>query len=291
MSDAAAISAFIGFAPGAIGGVCNVFVGHPVDLVKVRMQTASSTALASAANTDTFAALRTIYATGGVKGLYRGVSAPLLAVVPAFAVTIYSHDFAARYMLRRSGNHELTNRQEAIAGAFAGIPTAFVAAPSERIKCSLQVHGYSGFGDCAKQLYNEGGIRSLFRGGIVTLLRDVPGNAVYFGGYSFFKNTFRQMEGRETASFGSIFAAGGLAGVCNWIVAIPFDVLKSRQQTAPAGMYRNLGHVLQVLLHQEGFGALFRGLSPALIRAFPANGACLAGVETARTAFSHLSLS
>jgi solute carrier family 25 carnitine/acylcarnitine transporter 20/29 len=76
-----------------------------------------------------------------------------------------------------------------------------------------------------------------------------------------------------------------MAGVANWIVAIPFDVLKSRLQTAPHGKYRNLFDVFQQLLQNEGVFALFRGLSPALIRAFPANAACLAGVEMARTLF------
>ena len=31
--------------------------------------------------------------------------------------------------------------------------------------------------------------------------------------------------------------AGGTAGVCNWLVAIPADVVKSRLQSAPSGTY------------------------------------------------------
>jgi len=31
--------------------------------------------------------------------------------------------------------------------------------------------------------------------------------------------------------------AGGTAGVCNWLVAIPADVVKSRLQSAPTGTY------------------------------------------------------
>jgi len=250
------------------------------------MQTKISAA--ASAQMDTFAALRTIYATEGVRGLYRGVSAPLLAVVPAFAITFWSYDVAKSGLLLRSGNEELTISQTLIAGGFSGIPLAAVVGPSERIKCCMQVYGYSSFSQCAQQLYQEGGLRSIFRGCGATVLRDVPGNAAYFGTYEFFKRTFRTLEGTEVASFQSTFMAGGLAGMANWIVAIPFDVIKSRYQTAPPGMYRNLGHVFRELVQQEGVTALFRGLSPALIRAFPANGACLAGVESARTLFAHL---
>jgi solute carrier family 25 carnitine/acylcarnitine transporter 20/29 len=115
------------------------------------------------------------------------------------------------------------------------------------------------------------------------MMRDVPGNAAYFACYEFSKRLFSRIEGSESASLPAIFIAGGLAGVANWIVAIPFDVVKSRYQTAPSGKYRNLPDVVRTLLREEGAGAFFRGLSPALLRAFPANAACLAGVETARS--------
>eukprot|EP00545_Synedropsis_sp_CCMP1620_P001389 CAMPEP_0119013838 /NCGR_PEP_ID=MMETSP1176-20130426/9067_1 /TAXON_ID=265551 /ORGANISM="Synedropsis recta cf, Strain CCMP1620" /LENGTH=288 /DNA_ID=CAMNT_0006966959 /DNA_START=111 /DNA_END=977 /DNA_ORIENTATION=+ len=288
MSEVTA-TALMGFAPGAIGGVCNVFVGHPIDLVKVQMQTASTKIKIVAANSDTFGALRNIYVKEGVKGLYRGVSAPLIAAVPAFAITFWSYDVAKNSLRRHAGTEELTIKQTLIAGAFSGIPLAAVVGPSERIKCLMQVGGHNSFVGCAREVYREGGLRSIFRGCGATMLRDVPGNAAYFGSYEIFKRTFAKYEGRETASVSATFMAGGLAGVCNWMVAIPFDVVKSRYQAAPPGVYRNLMHVVRELIQHEGVGALFRGLSPALIRAFPANGACLAGVESARTLFSHYS--
>jgi solute carrier family 25 carnitine/acylcarnitine transporter 20/29 len=251
------------------------------------MQTATVKIQAAAAQIDTFGTLHNIYVKEGVRGLYRGVTAPLLAVVPAFAITFWSYDVAKNSLMRQSGTGELTINQTLMAGAFSGIPLAAVVGPSERIKCMMQVGGYNSFTDCARSIYREGGLRSIFRGCGATMLRDVPGNAAYFGTYEICKRTFAKWEGRETASVSATFMAGGLAGIGNWVVAIPFDVLKSRYQTAPSGMYRNLMHVFRELIHTEGFGALFRGLSPALIRAFPANGACLAGVESARTLFAH----
>jgi solute carrier family 25 carnitine/acylcarnitine transporter 20/29 len=47
----------------------------------------------------------------------------------------------------------------------------------ERIKCLLQIQQgqstqkYNGMVDCAKQLYKEGGIRSIYKGSLATLLR------------------------------------------------------------------------------------------------------------------------
>jgi solute carrier family 25 carnitine/acylcarnitine transporter 20/29 len=296
MSEVPLASSLLEFAPGAIGGFFNVFVGHPMDLIKVRQQSAPSrTAVAAAlAPESTTGMLRNIVRQDGWSGLYRGVASPLIAVTPAFAISFWSCDLAKSaivdYERRQSTTSNFTQRdlsigQVAAAGAFSGLPMAMVIGPSERIKCLMQVDKlrYNGFMDCAGQLYREGGLRSIFRGTGSAVLRDVPGNAAYFAGYEFFKRQFCAMEGRETPSTPSILVAGGLAGVGNWIIAIPFDTLKSRIQTAPTGMYKNYMDVLTQTVQKEGVQALFRGLTPALLRAFPANAACLYGVETARS--------
>lgn len=65
-------------AAGGFGGVCAVVVGHPFDLVKVRMQTAERGVYSGA-----FDVVRKSIARDGLrKGLYAGVSAPLVGVTP-----------------------------------------------------------------------------------------------------------------------------------------------------------------------------------------------------------------
>ena len=66
-------------------------------------------------------------------------------------------------------------------------------------------------------------------------------------------------------------------------------MLKSRFQTAPAGTYP--GGVRQVaaeLLAKEGPGAFFKGLAPALTRAFPANAGGFLAMEVARKAMDYV---
>lgn len=66
------------FAAGGFGGVCAVVVGHPFDLVKVRLQTADKGVYSSAIDV-----VRKSVARDGLKrGLYAGVSAPLVGVTP-----------------------------------------------------------------------------------------------------------------------------------------------------------------------------------------------------------------
>jgi solute carrier family 25 (mitochondrial carnitine/acylcarnitine transporter), member 20/29 len=68
-----------------------------------------------------------------------------------------------------------------------------------------------------------------------------------------------------------------MAGVAMWSIAIPPDVIKSRIQASPAGTYKGFTDCGLQILRQEGPGALFKGLGPALLRAFPANGAAFLG--------------
>ena len=84
----------------------------------------------TAASGTTFGQLRTIFINEGLRGLYRGVSAPLLAVTPAFAISFWSYDLALTGMREFSATAEtkqdLTVGQSCLAGALSGIPLAAV---------------------------------------------------------------------------------------------------------------------------------------------------------------------
>ncbi|XP_036347864.1 congested-like trachea protein [Rhagoletis pomonella] len=67
---------------------------------------------------------------------------------------------------------------------------------------------------------------------------------------------------------------------------MPADVLKSRLQTAPAGTYpKGVRSVFKDLMRTDGPLALYRGVTPIMLRAFPANAACFFGIELANDAY------
>lgn len=285
------------FISGGVGGIMAVLVGHPFDLVKVRMQT--GTATGSGASSSVFGIMRQTLATEGMAGLYRGVSAPIVAVSPIYAVSFWGYDIGQRMVkMVRTGDSPLTLTEISIAGGISALPTTVIMAPTERIKCLLQVQShasgkpqYSGMTDCAMQVYREGGIRSVYKGTALTLMRDVPGSIAWFGTYEVMKKELTRLQGIEDPSKLSplaVLVAGGFAGMACWGVCIPPDVLKSRYQTAPDGKYSSLFDVYRTLVKEEGYGALFTGFRPAMIRAFPANAACFLGMEVAKSALSFL---
>lgn len=165
-------------------------------------------------------------------------------------------------------------------------------APAERIKCLLQVQAtspvkkFNGTIDCAIKLYKEGGIRSVYKGTAATLLRDMPASGAYFASYEYLKANL-STNGTKLNPLKTFFI-GGLVGIVNWTVAMPFDVAKSRFQTAADGTYRNLFHVYMDLFKSEGMIGFYRGFTPVLLRAFSANAACILGYEIAINFLNHL---
>ncbi|KAF9285689.1 mitochondrial carrier domain-containing protein [Linnemannia elongata] len=276
-------SAVKSFLSGGFGGIASVLVGHPFDLAKVRIQTSPT-----GTYKGTFDVFGKSLKADGVRGLYRGMSTPLVGVTPIFAVSFWAYDLGKKIVHAIPGREprDLNLAEFAFAGFFSAVPTTLLMSPTERIKVILQTQGsgvnklYNGPVDVARALYKEGGMASIFRGTGATLLRDGPGSAAYFVAYEVIKRSLIPAGG-TAADLNplSVLFAGGMAGVAMWTIAIPPDVLKSRLQSAPAGTYKGVADVLRVLLKNEGPQALFKGLGPAMLRAFPANAACFLGVE------------
>lgn len=105
---------------------------------------------------------------------------------------------------------------------------------------------------------------------------------MYFLAYEVVKDYAAKEFGTEGTKglIGTIFA-GGSAGIAYWCIGMPPDVLKSRLQTAPTGTYTGVRDVFRQLMRNEGASALYKGVTPVMLRAFPANAACFIGFEVA----------
>ncbi|CEH14786.1 carnitine acyl carnitine carrier [Ceraceosorus bombacis] len=290
-----ASSAIKSFLSGGFGGVSAVLVGHPFDLTKTRLQTA-----AEGTYTGGLDVVRKTIKADGVKGMYRGMGPPLVGVTPIFAISFFSYDLGKKIVYGLTPDRKdpkLGLGELAFAGFFSAVPTTLVAGPAERVKVLLQLQGQSGSSgptyngpvDVVRQLYKEGGLKSVFRGTAATLARDGPGSAAYFCAYETIKAGLTP-KGQDPSQLNllNVLTAGGLAGMSMWLVAIPPDVVKSRYQGAPHGTYNSFIDCARQTIAKDGVKALFKGAGPAMLRAFPANAATFLGVEVSLKAMNNL---
>ncbi|KAK5098095.1 carnitine transporter [Exophiala xenobiotica] len=290
-------------AAGGVGGVFAVVVGHPFDLVKVRLQTAEKGVYSGAIDV----VKRTVAREGMVRGLYAGVSAPLVGVTPMFAVSFWGYDMGKKLVEAttvvpvKNNTPQYSIGQISAAGAFSAVPMTLITAPFERVKVLLQIQGqkqlapgekpkYAGGVDVVRQLYKEGGIRSVFRGSAMTLARDSPGSAAYFATYEYIKRSLspKDADGNATGelSLPAVLVAGASAGVAMWIPVFPVDTIKSRLQSAAGNP--TIGGTIRELYGKGGIKSFFPGFGPALARAVPANAATFLGVELAHKAMNNM---
>lgn len=284
---------------GGVGGICAVVVGHPFDLVKVRLQTAEKGVYTGAMDV----VRKTIAREGLARGLYAGVSAPLVGVTPMFAVSFWGYDLGKQLVSKVSDvkDNQFSVAQVSAAGFFSAIPMTLITAPFERVKVLLQIQGqkqlapgekpkYSGGVDVVRQLYKEGGMRSVFRGSAMTLARDGPGSALYFATYETVKRNLTPKDpvtGKPGAlSMSAVMVAGGAAGIAMWIPVFPVDTIKSRLQSAEGRP--TISGTIKGIHASGGLKAFFPGIGPAMARAVPANAATFAGVELAQKAMAKM---
>ncbi|KAL5497007.1 hypothetical protein EMCRGX_G013393 [Ephydatia muelleri] len=277
------------FIAGGVGGACVVFVGHPLDTIKVMLQTqprpVPGTPVLYASAWDCFVK---IFRHEGVPGLYKGMLSPLLGVTPINAIVFLGYGFGKKIQ-QTNPNDVLTMKQIGLAGALSGFLATAVTVPVERVKCVMQVQRstggvkrYSNSLVCGVQLYRSGGVSALYRGLVITWIRDIPGLGLYFASYEAFIRWITQ-DGRSRKDLNPLYVmcAGSIAGVLDWGYSIVPDTLKSRIQTVQDKQNKGIADVYRTLVRTEGYRALFKGTGPIMLRAIPANAACFLGYETA----------
>ncbi|KAI9449415.1 mitochondrial carrier [Lactarius psammicola] len=281
---------------GTTGGMAQVLVGQPFDIVKVRMQTS-----AKGTYSGMLDCAGGILRNEGPLAFYKGTLTPLLGIGACVSIQFGVLEYTKRYFTAqniRSGkgvaqSAALSTPQLLVAGALAGLGNGFVSGPVEHIRIRLQTQSntnpvYRGPFDAIKKIAAKYGIRGIYKGQNVTFLREATGYGVYFWTYEKLVQREMAQKGirREQISPGSAILYGAAAGYALWAVIYPIDMVKSRMQTdgfspSDGQKYRSALHCVRTVWKSEGISAFTRGLVPTLIRSPFANGATFLGFEMA----------
>lgn len=259
------------FIAGCAAGLTGCIVGHPFDTVKLVQQTSQGTSSTLIGSVG-----KLLRSKGGHRVLWAGLG-------PALAVQVLTSGFlfgaqhtisawVAEALWGWTATIENTEvmpseyrLQQAMAvssvscsslsGFLTGGLLSPLVCPLEAIKCRSQVAAVP-----AAQL----SFRAVYSGWTATVLRCSFGNAAFFGVYALTE----QLD--VNAGLG-----GALAGASFWVAAMPFDVIKSRMQTAQHPLAFTA--TLRQAVRQRGGGlrVLYAGLPVTLLRAIPMNAAVL----------------
>ncbi|XP_021105784.1 solute carrier family 25 member 43 isoform X2 [Heterocephalus glaber] len=167
----------------------------------------------------------------------------------------------------------LTGSQRLLCSGLAGVLSLSLTAPLELATVLAQVgvaRGHPrGPGAAACRVWRAEGPRALWKGNAVACVRLFPCSAVQLAAYRKFVVLLTDDLG-HISQWRSI-VAGSLAGMVSAIVTYPTDLIKTRLivQNMLEPSYRGLLHAFSTIYQQEGFLALYRGVSLTVLGALP----------------------
>ncbi|KMZ71658.1 hypothetical protein ZOSMA_178G00470 [Zostera marina] len=274
-----AIDAGAGAAAGAISAtfVC------PLDVIKTRLQVHGLTSVPSGRKGSLIvSSLEEIVKNEGIKGMYRGLSPTILALLPTWAVsfTVYNK---LKSLLKShvDDDNQLSIGATIIAASGAGAATAIATNPVWVVKTRLQTQGmrpgvvpYGNAFSALKRIAHEEGLRGLYSG-LLPSLAGISHVAIQFPTYERVKYYLARRENTtvDKISPGSLVASSSISKVLASLLTYPHEVVRSRLQEQGHSSIRQYTGVIDCIkkvFYKEGVPGFYRGCITNLLRTTPA---------------------
>jgi len=238
---------------GFFGGVCGIFVTHPLDTIRVRAQAASS----GAANGGYVHIVKDIVRKNGLKGLYAGVTPPVVLRGISFSANRGALAFAKK-----------KTRNPFLQGCFAGAVSGLFDTPIFLLKCRAQCsptkikETLRNYYKITSDILRLEGMYGMFTG-------NVPNMILFTFSYGIFYYVYDIMRAREY----NPSASGVCACLASWPLLYPFDVLRTRasvvtRKTRWSREFFTFRYFAGEMAATP-FVTWFPGLSMTLVRAVP----------------------
>jgi hypothetical protein len=234
----------------------------------------------------------------GLIAPYRGLPIQLIGIIPEKALKLSIND-AMRWRLKNADG-SIAVPYEMAAGATAGFCQVIVTSPMEMYKIRMQLQNKKPLelrqtATAVARDIVAGGLPSIYRGAVSTLLRDVTFSLIYFPMYSNLKlymarqptshpfwGTFRRpntdhiVDASARVNLAGAFFSGVLAGSSSAVLVTPADVLKTRLQSEGGKeKYKNIPTCARMTYAEDGVRAFFKGATGRAILIGPLFGIVL----------------
>lgn len=184
-------------------------------------------------------------------------------------------------MDRDTQNTASDQMKSAVSGGLSGAMTRSICQPLDvlKIRFQLQVENdgggakYRSIFQAVKLMYREEGLKIFWRGHNPAQVLSIAYGISQFWFYEQINFSTKHIRYFEDHDEFRHFMCGAAAGTFATIIANPIDVVRTRliAQDRSKG-YKNSVQGLKVIIREESFRGLFRGLGPSLLQIAPMSG-------------------
>ncbi|KAL9245749.1 hypothetical protein vseg_019365 [Gypsophila vaccaria] len=237
-----------------------------------------------------FELIKTIAATQGIRGFWKGNFVNILRTAPFKAINFYAYDTYRSYLCKLSGEKEASNFERFVAGAAAGITATLLCLPMDTIRTVMVAPGGEALGGvigtCRHMIQTEG-FFSLYKGLVPSLVAMAPSGAVFYGVYDMLKVAYLHspqgirrtdnmkhrvdLNALDQLELGPIrtLIYGAIAGACAEAATYPFEVVRRHLQLQVQESKMNAVATCVKIVEHGGVPALYAGLIPSLLQVLP----------------------
>lgn len=121
------------------------------------------------------------------------------------------------------------------------------------------------------ELWRQKGLRGIYQGWWITIIRDVPACGLWFYTYEALCRKFIKKDDSPKKKYAIKVVSGGLAGIMDWIPTYPFDVVKTKIQVDRGTKTPSIYETMKKYYKSQGFRFFFKGIVPTCLVVFPMN--------------------
>lgn len=254
---------------GGIASVAAVIITHPLDTIKVQLQTQQKV------TRGFFGTVNTIAKDHGIRAFYNGISASVLRQATYSTTRFAVYDLGKKFMKTKS-NKDMPFIQKIMLAGVSGVIGSLIGSPADLVNVRMQNdtklpveqrRNYKHCFEALHRIFKNEGFDGLFKGTRVACSR---GMLVTIGNLAIYDEMKYQLilSTHFTDSLNTHFISSIGAAIASTALTMPLDVVKTRLMKSKPGEYTGYVDCCRDVL-RNGVSGFFKGMTPAFMRMGP----------------------